>query len=221
MKKLLLTLAAGMLILALPVIASAQITFTEYSGHAAKISLTGFARYSTAAGVTYGHVGGSRWAQTAKTTTAKNVIGRFDWDSDGYFEMEMQLNDNTWMEIEGENPVKTAKKSNTIISNVEFEIWETGNGATITSTDGWIFNYSGDGSVLQLDGAAVAYIVRDPRQGTLVISLKKPTVSWAGYATVTSGLVGSWNWNPGLAFTQITIPPIKLIPTGNTGTWGP
>ena len=125
MKKLLLTLAAGMLILALPVIASAAVTFTEYSGHAAKISLQGFAQYSTAAGKHYGHIGGPGWAQTAKTTTAKNTIGRFDWDSDGYFEMEMQLNDNTWMEIEGENPVKTSKNSNTTVSNVEFEIWET------------------------------------------------------------------------------------------------
>ena len=218
MKKLLLTLAAGVLILALPVIASAQVTFTEYSGHAAKIGLTGFARYSSATGVTYGHVG-SGWAQTAKTTTAKNTIGRFDWNSDGYFEIEMQLNDNTWMEIEGQNPVKISKNSNTTISNVEFEIWET-TGATITSPDGWTFNYSDTGSVLELEGAAVAYIVKDPRKGTLVISLKKPTVSWTPVTLITDGVPDSTtNWNPGLAFTGIIIPPFKLIPTGNTGTW--
>jgi hypothetical protein len=221
MKKLLLTLAAGMLILALPAIASAQITFTEYSGHAAKISLKGFARYSSASGVTYGHVGGPLWTYAATTATAKNVIGRFDWDSDGYFEMEMQLNDNTWMEIEGENPVKTAKKSNTTISNVWFWIWETMDGASLTSSDGWLFNYSGTGSVLELDGSAVAYIVEDPKKGTLVISLKKPTVGAAGIAPVASGLRGATNWNPGLAFTGVTIPPFKLIPTGYTGPWGP
>ncbi len=231
MKKLLLTIAVGMLMLSLPVIASANTLevatstagFTNYSGHAAKITVHGFAAYSTSAGPLAGRKPFSKiFAST--TNTVKNVVGQFytTLGSSNYFLLEMQINDKAWMEVEGENPVGNNTKGTSIFTNAEFEIYNTSGGATMTSSNGWNWNYSGTGDVQEFEGAVTIVVARNPYTGDMVMSFRNPTVSWIGTDTITSGSIVNWSWNPTSMVTGINIQPIKLNPspaTGYAGAW--
>ncbi|MHB8173791.1 MAG: hypothetical protein ACYDFU_04965 [Nitrospirota bacterium] len=230
MKKLLLTIAVGMLMLSLPVIASANTLevatstagFTNYSGHAASITIHGFSAYTTSAGLTGRKPFSKIFAST--TNTVKNTWGYFDTISIGnnYFQFETQLNSTTWMEIDGENPISNPNGTS-IFTNAEFEIYNTSGGAAITSSDGWNWSYSGNGDLRYLYGAATIVVARNPYTGNLVMSFKNPVVSWIATATVTSGSPSGWlYWNPTFIVTGINIQPIKLNPspaTGYAGAW--
>ena len=92
MKKILLTIVAGMLMLSLPVIASATPGYDNYSGYCASVSFHGFQLYSTAKGATAGM---KAFAQTYKATgTAKsglkNAYGKFYTGTGNYFYAQVQ-----------------------------------------------------------------------------------------------------------------------------------
>jgi hypothetical protein len=223
MKKLLLTLAAGVFILALPVIASAATGFNQYSGYCAKLSFHGFQMYSSAA---HGlKAKPFHWTATNPAGMAgpKNVVAQFTTTSGGQgFSVDLLINDNTWMEISNadwgygnkNNPIATTSKGREIIANAYFYVEHVGGGMTVVNTPSG-YNYNGGnpdypygaginnlvnpsdtsatGTEDYEEGACTVVMTRNPTTGVLTVTLGNIGIDWVGAWTATYDS-GSSSW---------------------------
>ncbi len=246
MKKLLLTLAVGIAMLSLPVIASAETVtnnngYTNYSGACASVVYRGFTMYSTVKGANTGMKAFTVSESADKKLTGPlNAVGQFYTASgdENYFQVNAWINDTTVLEIDGENPIST--NGSAIISNAEFYIYRTTGGATLTApliAGQWVapwynMSLSGTGSVIYIYGNALAEIARNTTTGAMTVSLTNSTASWITIYPVTSGsLSGNDIYNPAYIIAptgpaRMTLPAVSFAPivlkpaaSGYAGSW--
>jgi hypothetical protein len=233
MKKLLLSIAAGIFILSLPIIASATVnnTFDEYSGYTAHITVHGFQSYSTSAGK-YAKVKPFAWTEKADTTLTgpKNTWAQMSTVNSGGTagEVFVWLNAHTVMEIIITNAIAPAN-GKVIRANALYLIVHTSGDMTLDSNGS--FNTPASvgltGAEDFLEGGCTITASNNLTTHNMVLSISSATTLTDGTETYTSvsGSPDSWSqtgviadW---VAAPAASISPIKLSPTSGFGYSGP
>ena len=262
MKKILLTLAAGLLILSLPVFASAAAlggntsgpppapsahrpqsigtasvnnntqsirplgtnnnTFDEYSGYTASIAVHGFQLYPTAKGSNAGMKAFNKVMRAGTfAATGNNVEGYFYTAASDQYDIDVQLNPSTYMEIYyGWNPI-APKGGNVVLSNAYYVLYSY-DGAT-----GYGGNMGGSSSPTSTakeyysEGSLIVRAAINPATHKMVLTFSKMAADKAYTVDYTSNGSGSWNQPSGnnytFMITGVDVSPIHLAPTSGYG----
>ncbi len=242
MKKLLLTLVLGMVMLSLPAIASATLIgvggFDDYSGFTASVTVNGFRTYSTAAGATAGFRQFS-WTEKAdrKLTGPENTTGIFNGVVNF---ISIWLNAHTIIQIDAANAIAPAN-GKVIKATGGYMIYHTTGAMTITPNTG-LYGPPAFGNATTVDGLTGTMsdiygsctITAEnglPYTHNMVLSIASPTAEFDVTAMYTSS-GGSWNQTgyntswvaatvgyPRMTSPAASISPITLKSTSYSSPW--
>ncbi|MHB8174726.1 MAG: hypothetical protein ACYDFU_09755, partial [Nitrospirota bacterium] len=228
MKKFLLTIAVGMLMLSLPVIASAAViggnSFDEYSGFTASITVHGFKTYSTAAGATAGFKQFS-WTEKADKTFSgpKNTLATMS-TTGAPGQLVIRLNAHTLMIIpEIFNAIAPAN-GKVIHASAIYIIYHTTGALTLDSNRSMNIPTSAGltGAVDFIEGSCTITAYNNPTTHNMVLSIAAPTASldYTDSYTSVSGTPDAWistgingNWVAAtVGYPRMTAPAVSISP---------
>ncbi|MHB8172861.1 MAG: hypothetical protein ACYDFU_00175 [Nitrospirota bacterium] len=237
MKKLLLTLAVGMLMLSLPVIASAAPTLDNYSGYTASVTVRGFTLYSTANGANAGMKAFAK-KDTAGTfaTTGNNTYGTFD---SGYLHAQVSLNPTTVIFLTGYNG-NAPKAGRVVRANAYYAIYHVESGDMTIGSDGNPVAPTSAGLTATfdyIDGSGNVAAVVNPTTHNMTLALRNATagrdytetvqsvidtngdyssnksaIVWDFRGYYSTGPTYNYNWT----VTGVGMSPVRFTPTAGS-----
>ncbi len=228
MKKLLLTLAVGLSMLSLPVIAGAATTYDNYSGYTASVTVHGFTLYSTAKAP---NPKMKAFADVEKATgTAKNVgsnvEGHFATDG-SFFLVAGLLNSHTFIVFRPNDATDAIapKNGRTVLGNAIIEIFDV-SGATLDSSGNLVAPASAGQTCTEhkVVGGGILTANVNPTTHAMVLTMR----NLAGAEIASTAFTSSGSpavWGSGTTtydsmVTGISISPIKLNLNGAyNGAW--